>query len=220
MPTETFLHLPDEKRKRITDAAIQEFSRVPLEEASIANIVKNAEIPRGSFYQYFENKEDVYFYCFQTVQSIGFDFLKEMLIAQKGDLFSAYREFFKQAIPHLFDSKYANFFKFSFMNMNYRSSKKFTANFHKHHEKMHANKESHNQIFQQYVNFDLLVFDSQEDLELLIQMIMNAFFSSVVEGYRSQKDQEKVDVQKIITRYEKKLNWLEMGASRKERIDV
>ena len=28
MPTETFLHLPDEKRKRITDAAIQEFSRV------------------------------------------------------------------------------------------------------------------------------------------------------------------------------------------------
>ena len=26
MPTETFLHLPDEKRKRITDAAIQEFS--------------------------------------------------------------------------------------------------------------------------------------------------------------------------------------------------
>ena len=59
------------------------------------------------------------------------------------------------------------------------------------------------------MNFDLLVFDSQEDLELLIQMIMNAFFSSVVEGYRSQKDQEKVDVQKIITRYEKKLNWLD-----------
>ena len=203
MPTETFLHLPEEKRKRITDAAIQEFSRVPLEEASIANIVKNAEIPRGSFYQYFENKEDVYFYCFQTVQSIGFDFLKEMLIAQKGDLFAAYREFFKQAIPHLFNSEYANFFKFSFMN--------------KHHEKMHENKESQSQIFQQYVNFDLLVLDSFEDLDLLIQMIMNAFISSVVEGYRSQKDQEKVDVQKIITRYEKKLNWLEMGASRKEK---
>lgn len=101
--------------------------------------------------------------------------------------------------------------------MNYRSSKKFTANFHKHHQKMHANKESQNQIFQQYVNFDLLVLDSFEDLDLLIQMIMNAFISSVVEGYRSQKVQATVDIQNIITRYEKKLNWLEMGASRKEK---
>ena len=108
MPTETFLHLPEEKRKRITDAAIQEFSRVPLEEASIANIVKNAEIPRGSFYQYFENKEDVYFYCFQTVQSIGFDFLKEMLIEQKGDLFVIVN--FKQAIPRCLIVMYLQIF--------------------------------------------------------------------------------------------------------------
>ena len=58
MPTNTFFHLPEEKQQRLLDAAQIEFSRHSLQEASIANIVKLAEIPRGSFYQYFENKND------------------------------------------------------------------------------------------------------------------------------------------------------------------
>ena len=76
MPTDTFFHLPLDKQKRILSAAKKEFSRVPLKDASIANIIKDAEIPRGSFYQYFENKEDLYYYYFHTLkkkQSAGFD---------------------------------------------------------------------------------------------------------------------------------------------------
>ena len=46
----------------------KEFSRLPLKDASIANIIKDAEIPRGSFYQYFENKEDLYYYYFHTLK--------------------------------------------------------------------------------------------------------------------------------------------------------
>jgi len=53
MPTNTFFHLPEEKQQRLLDAAQIEFSRHSLQEASIANIVKLAGIPRGSFYQYF-----------------------------------------------------------------------------------------------------------------------------------------------------------------------
>ena len=59
MPTNTFFHLPEEKQQRLLDAAQIEFSRHSLQEASIANIVKLAGIPRGSFYQYFENKADL-----------------------------------------------------------------------------------------------------------------------------------------------------------------
>lgn len=44
MPTQTFFHLPKEKQKRLIEAARIEFSRVPLKEASIANIVKLADI--------------------------------------------------------------------------------------------------------------------------------------------------------------------------------
>ena len=61
--------MPEEKQQRLLDAQI-EFSRHSLQEASIANIVKLAEIPRGSFYQYFENKEDLYFYYFATLRKI------------------------------------------------------------------------------------------------------------------------------------------------------
>src|SRR5690625_7384528 len=62
MPRLTFFNLPEHKKQTLLDAAKKEFSRVPLPEASVANIVKAAEIPRGSFYQYFEDKEDLYFY--------------------------------------------------------------------------------------------------------------------------------------------------------------
>lgn len=62
MPTETFLRLSEEKRTRILESAWEEFMRVPYSEASINRIIRNAEIPRGSFYQYFADKEDLFLY--------------------------------------------------------------------------------------------------------------------------------------------------------------
>ena len=66
MPKETFLKLPEEKKNKIIKAAKKEFERVPFEQTSIKNIVEDAEIARGSFYQYFESREDwwrIYFKC-------------------------------------------------------------------------------------------------------------------------------------------------------------
>ncbi len=59
MPKETFMNLPDAKKNKIIRAAKKEFERVPYEQASIKNIVEDANIARGSFYQYFESKEDL-----------------------------------------------------------------------------------------------------------------------------------------------------------------
>ena len=58
MPTERFYRLPKEKIEIIRNAAIHEFKRVPPVEASINRIVQEAEISRGSFYTYFEDKYD------------------------------------------------------------------------------------------------------------------------------------------------------------------
>ena len=60
MPKETFFRLPQEKQERILEAALDEFSTVTFTEASINRIIQKAGIPRGSFYQYFDNKEDLY----------------------------------------------------------------------------------------------------------------------------------------------------------------
>lgn len=45
----TFYNLPEEKRQRITDAIFNEFSGSSGERVSINNIIKNANISRGSF---------------------------------------------------------------------------------------------------------------------------------------------------------------------------
>lgn len=58
MPTERFYRLPEEKREAICDAVRKEFAKVPFEKASINQIVRNANISRGSFYTYFSDKRD------------------------------------------------------------------------------------------------------------------------------------------------------------------
>jgi len=62
MPKETFFNLPNEKRQRIIDLALAEFAQNDYDTASISRIVAQAGIAKGSFYQYFENKEDLYTY--------------------------------------------------------------------------------------------------------------------------------------------------------------
>ncbi len=59
MASERFLHLPEEKRQRIIAAAREELSRVPYDEVSINRIIREAGIPRGSFYDYFDDKDDM-----------------------------------------------------------------------------------------------------------------------------------------------------------------
>ncbi|HHY82002.1 MAG TPA: TetR/AcrR family transcriptional regulator [Clostridiales bacterium] len=62
MPQKTFYNLPDEKRSLIISAAIQEFSKADYNSASINQICRNANIAKGSFYQYFIDKLDLYVY--------------------------------------------------------------------------------------------------------------------------------------------------------------
>jgi AcrR family transcriptional regulator len=62
MPQDTFYNLPEEKRNRILNLSIEEFAAHPYNVASISNIVRKAGIAKGSFYQYFEDKKDLYKY--------------------------------------------------------------------------------------------------------------------------------------------------------------
>ena len=79
MPKDTFLNLSEDKKNKIINAAKKEFARVPIEEASIKNIVEEAEIARGSFYQYFESKEDLLKYILNSEAKNLEAFLKQSL---------------------------------------------------------------------------------------------------------------------------------------------
>jgi AcrR family transcriptional regulator len=60
MPTSTFFALPAERRDRLIREAVAEFSERSFAEASLSQIAQRARIPKGSFYQYFDDKLDLY----------------------------------------------------------------------------------------------------------------------------------------------------------------
>ena len=60
MPKQTFFNLPEDKRQQILGIAIDEFARKDYRSVSITQIVEKAGIAKGSFYQYFEGKQDLF----------------------------------------------------------------------------------------------------------------------------------------------------------------
>jgi AcrR family transcriptional regulator len=76
MPKQTFFNLPEEKRETIVNAAIDEFAQYGLENASTTRIVKNSGIAKGSFYQYFEDKQDVFMYMLSDIEQKEMEFFK------------------------------------------------------------------------------------------------------------------------------------------------
>jgi AcrR family transcriptional regulator len=105
LPKQTFLNLPDEKRKVIIDAAIDEFAEYGLENASTNRIVANSGIAKGSFYQYFEDKQDVFMYLLTILESEKMEFFKTNHPPSKNmDTFQYFRWMIKSGME--FNSAY------------------------------------------------------------------------------------------------------------------
>jgi AcrR family transcriptional regulator len=115
LPKQTFFNLPKQKRKTLLEAAEREFTRVPIFEASIANIIKIANIPRGSFYQYFEDKEDLYFYLLDEKLKEGREDFIGVLKNHNGDIIDALTEMYNRFLVKLPDEEEHNFLKNAFL---------------------------------------------------------------------------------------------------------
>lgn len=89
MPSSTFLKLQPEKQEKLLEAATREFSTRPFGEASINQMIKEAGIPRGSFYMYFQGKEDLFRYLMAGYMNQLLLVLEELLLREQGDIFAA-----------------------------------------------------------------------------------------------------------------------------------
>ncbi len=63
MPKKTFHRLDDDKKERIIRAAIEEFHAHGFEKAKVETIAQSAEVAKGSIYQYFEDKKELFLYA-------------------------------------------------------------------------------------------------------------------------------------------------------------
>jgi AcrR family transcriptional regulator len=95
LTTETFLNLPKEKKNKIIKAIKNEFSRVPFEKVSINKIVQDADISRGSFYMYFEDKKDMLGCVLSSYQDEIMLTIKESFNENNGDIFAVFSDILK-----------------------------------------------------------------------------------------------------------------------------
>lgn len=126
MPKETFLKLSEEKKQKVLNAAKREFARVPIEQVSIKNIVENAEIARGSFYQYFESKEDLLAYILKENADEIDTKIKNKIYETKGNIFDAYIELYDLMVKKFVENTEQEFFKQIFINLRLSDESLFT----------------------------------------------------------------------------------------------
>lgn len=107
MPKQTFLNLHEEKRQKIIDIAIKEFALNNYTNASLSQIVEMAGIAKGSMYQYFESKKDLYFFLISYISEKKLSFINANLKSLQGkttDFFALFKDIIFLAAQ--FDMKY------------------------------------------------------------------------------------------------------------------
>lgn len=95
MPTATFFNLPKEKQSQVMDAAIHEFAENTFEEVKISTIIKKAKVPRSSFYDYFEDKEDMYKHILSLVQAEKTKYMAPVMERAWASFFEQFKELMK-----------------------------------------------------------------------------------------------------------------------------
>jgi AcrR family transcriptional regulator len=74
LPKETFFNLPEEKKEKIIRESIKEFGKHGFEKGNIGKIAKDAGVSKGSMYQYFEDKKELYIHCVKEAFNISMNY--------------------------------------------------------------------------------------------------------------------------------------------------
>ena len=77
MPKQTFLNLPEEKRATFIEIALEEFAHNDYNTASISKIVEKAGIAKGSLYQYFKDKQDLFLYLLEYANQVMLEHIRQ-----------------------------------------------------------------------------------------------------------------------------------------------
>ncbi|PHG47094.1 TetR/AcrR family transcriptional regulator [Bacillus wiedmannii] len=180
MPKQTFFNLEREKKELLIQAAMKEFSRVPLFEASISNIIKDAGIPRGSFYQYFEDKEDVFFFLLNDHSKRDNEKFISILKENEGDLFDSYIELYQYMLEKFKNLENRNFFRNAFLNMNYKVENTFTRNMN---EDNHKNRLSEIMVL---INKEKLNITEEREIFHVMKIITAVTFHNLIQNFAKE----------------------------------
>lgn len=180
MAKQTFLNLPEDKRNMVVSALKKEFSRVPLKDALVSNIIIDAKIPRGSFYQYFNDIEDAFYYIIGEYSKNIKRKLLEHLEKNKGDIILSYRELYLYILNVIDNPDDKEYFENIFLNMNYEIEKMFTPNFN----------DGLNLILN-HVDISKLNISSKFGLGYILDIIESIMMTNIIQSYKRNLSKEK-----------------------------
>lgn len=181
MPKDTFFHLKEEKREKIEKALINEFSKGSLEKASISNIVVEAKIPRGSFYQYFENKEDAVKYVVHKYSKIEKNKLSDFLEETNGDIFEASLKIYDYMLEKATDNE-----KLKLITNILQELRKNNINIFDKQED-----EKEREIINKKINQELLKIEEPDDLEYIMKILGTITRNIAIETMKGKVPKEE-----------------------------
>lgn len=204
MPKETFMKLPEEKKEKILKAAKKEFARVPFSETSIKNIVEDAGIARGSFYQYFETKEDLLEYIISNHAMMVNKSTEETFYKTNGDIFEVFISIYDYVLAQCKEEEEFRLYKNIFENMKNSEDGIFLSTIKKYKPKEISE-------YYNFINKENLKIENKNDLKLIMKMLDNITKKAVIMSFKyNDKNKAKDD-------YLKMINYLKFGVVKKER---
>lgn len=81
-------------RKKIIEAAMQEFSSMGYEKASLNHVCQTEHLSKGIIYHYFKDKDDIYLQCIKTCFDNTADFLAAQAPLLRGDMEEKIKQYF------------------------------------------------------------------------------------------------------------------------------
>ncbi len=181
MPKSTFYNLNEEKKEKIKKAIKNEFSKNPFSKASISNIIEEAQIPRGSFYQYFEDKEDALKYILDEVAQKERKKIIDILNRNSGDIFKTSIESFDYILNKNINEKEIQFLKNVVQEIkeeNIDFQLPIRSNFKSTVEKWNINTESLN-------------IKSEEDLKYILRILFIVTKTQIMDVILKRTSKEK-----------------------------
>jgi AcrR family transcriptional regulator len=156
MPRERFYNLKPEKKEKIINAFLEEFCLKHYDDASVSSVVKKLGIAKGSIYQYFEDKLELFVYiasyCTELRQKYTLEIRREEFI----DFWDFFREMFRAWFK--FDTDYpleSRFLKNLIENLNSPSVEYF----HQHYINESLT------LYENFIDYELSIGEFRKDLD-------------------------------------------------------
>ena len=98
MPKPTFINLKAKKKKQFTDAFLREFAIKSYDEASLSAVVKELGIAKGSVYQYFEDKLDLFNYLTGACVAVKMKYIAHLKRTDYPDFWTFFRSLYEHGV--------------------------------------------------------------------------------------------------------------------------